>query len=67
MQGSANRPARSVLPVGTSVEVRNRYRGSWSSGFEVADTTERGYWLRRASDRHVLPTPFQPDEIRRAS
>jgi len=67
MQGPANRTPRIVLPVGTTVEVRNRYRGSWSRGFEVADTTERGYWLRRASDRHVLPTPFGPDEIRRAS
>lgn len=67
MQGPAPRPQRRVLPVGTSVEFRNQFRGSWSSGFEVADTTERGYWLRRASDRHVLPTPFEPDDIRRAS
>jgi len=67
MQSQTSPVPRSVLPVGTIVEVRNRYRGSWSSGFEVADTTERGYWLQRASDRHVLPTPFRPDEIRRAS
>jgi len=64
MQGRVDRSEPGVLSVGTPVEVRTRYRGSWTEGFEVARTTEHGYWVRRASDRCLLPAPFHSDEIR---
>ena len=59
---TATRPG---LPVGTPVEVRNRFCSSWSRGFEVAETTRAGYWLRRQSDCYVLPAEFVATEVRR--
>jgi hypothetical protein len=53
--------------VGTAVEVRGRFRGGWSRGFEVAETTHEGYWVRRLSDRYVLPVEFSSYDIRRRS
>jgi hypothetical protein len=64
MQGPPS-PGNSNLPIGTRVEVRTRYRGSWSRGFEVVQATHDGYWLRRESDRSLLPTPFVHDVVRR--
>jgi len=55
------------LRIGTRVEVRGRYTGSWSAGFEIVDTTENGYWLRRDSDQYRLPTPFVSNDVRRRS
>jgi len=57
-------PWRGARPVGTRVEVRSRYHGSWNTGFEISRTTEEGYWLRRESDRYLLPSPFVADDIR---
>jgi hypothetical protein len=56
---------RPDLAVGTSVEVRGHFRGEWSRGFEVADTTHDGYWVRRLSDRSVLPVEFSGRDVRR--
>ena len=54
---------------GTRVEVRSGYRTSWARGFEVADVDRSGegerYRLRRVSDGHVLPEPFDSDALRR--
>ena len=58
---------RPALPVGTPVEVRNNFCSSWSRGFEVAETTTRGYRLRRQSDCYVLPAEFVTSEVRRLS
>jgi hypothetical protein len=58
---------RSSLPVGTAVEVRNNFCAAWSRGFEVAETTTRGYRLRRQSDHYVLPTEFGSSEVRRVT
>lgn len=58
---------RRDLPIGTRVEVRVRYAGSWSAGFAVARATDQGYWLRRDSDQYLLPTPFVSDDVRRRS
>ncbi len=52
------------LPVGTVVEVRERFRGRWSRGFVIAESTSAGYLLRRASDRSVLPTRFTRTDVR---
>lgn len=58
---------RDDLPTGTRVEVRIRFQGSWSNGFEVARVTDGGYWLRRESDGYLLPTSFVADDVRRRS
>jgi hypothetical protein len=51
---------------GTKVEVRTRFDGSWSPGFEVAEVLEDGaYRIRRATDGEVLPSLFDPAEVRR--
>ena len=52
------------LPVGTVVEVRERFRGRWSRGFVIAESTGDGYLLRRSSDRSVLPIRFTPADVR---
>lgn len=53
-----------ALAVGTRVEIRNRFDGSWSAGFEVDGSSGGGYWLRRRSDRTVLPVVFLGDDLR---
>ena len=56
---------RSPLRPGTAVEVRSRFDGSWSTGFEVADVEEGGYIIRRLSDDSLLPVPLPLDDVRR--
>jgi hypothetical protein len=58
---------RDVLPIGTPVAVRTRYQDAWSNGFEVVRVTGDGYWLRRESDRYLLPRAFVADDVRRRS
>lgn len=67
MQPLPSESQRGALTVGTRVEVRSRYQGSWSNGFEVVQTTDEGYWLRRDSDQYLLPSPFVADDVRRRS
>ena len=62
----ANEATALDFGVGTRVEVRDRFCSSWSRGFEVAATTDRGYILRRVSDRYVLPIEFDAGEVCRA-
>ncbi|HVT76862.1 MAG TPA: hypothetical protein VHD87_07510 [Acidimicrobiales bacterium] len=49
------------------VEVRNRFDGSWSHGFEIIETPEvdgpARYRLRRLSDGVVLPELFGAQDI----
>jgi hypothetical protein len=52
------------LAVGTPVDVRNRFVGSWSHGFEIAERTQGGYRVKRLSDDSVLPDVFASDEVR---
>jgi len=47
------------------VDVRNRYQGTWTRGFEVAESTEAGYRIRRLSDGSVLDELFSRDDVRR--
>ena len=55
--------AQTRLRPGTRVDVRVRFDGSWSRGFEV-DSVENGcYVIRRISDGSVLPVLFPADEI----
>ena len=54
-----------ALTAGTRVDVRSRYVGSWSRGFEVAERVdELGYRVRRLSDGAVLPDLLDEDELR---
>jgi hypothetical protein len=53
------------LADGTKVEVRQRYDGRFSKGFEVAGQDADGYRIRRLSDGSVLPVSFARGEIRR--
>jgi hypothetical protein len=52
-----------TLRVGTRVAVQTRL-GRWSSGFEIAEISARGYRLRRVSDDAVLPFDFDAHELR---
>jgi len=52
------------LPRGTRVDVRNRFVGTWSHGFEIAERVDDGYRVRRLSDGSVLPDVFAGDDIR---
>ena len=52
------------IAIGMRVDVRNRFVGSWSHGFEVAERVENGYRVRRLSDNTVLPDVFPVDEVR---
>jgi hypothetical protein len=53
-----------AFAVGTSVDVKNRYVGSWSRGFEIAGHVADGYLIRRLSDGSILPDALAFDEVR---
>ena len=56
---------RRPVRVGSRVEVRNRFDGTWSPGFEVSAVVDDGYRVRRRGDRSELPAEFQADDVRR--
>ena len=64
MERFPDHSSRPDFRVGTEVEVRSHFRGEWSRGFEVAEATHDGYWLRRLSDRYVLPVEFLGHDVR---
>jgi hypothetical protein len=54
------------------VEVRNRFDGRWSGGFEVVEAlTDQGagpnFRVRRSSDGQVLPELFSAEDVVRRS
>ncbi|QXC62867.1 hypothetical protein KSP35_08830 [Aquihabitans sp. G128] len=53
------------LAVGTKVEVRSGFDGSWSTGFAVEEVLEAGYRLRRRSDGQVLPATLPSASVRK--
>jgi hypothetical protein len=61
-------PGSAVLPVGTRVEVRNRFTGNWAAGFKIAEQVQGGefYYVERISDGARLPEPFPAEDVRRA-
>jgi hypothetical protein len=61
---SVTSPELESLSPGRRVEVRNRFTGTWSRGFEIADVVASGYRIRRLSDGSVLPTPFLSEDVR---
>ena len=66
MDHSADHTSRNFR-VGTAIEVRGNFRGEWSRGFEIADETRDGYWVRRMSDHYVLPLQFSGRDVRHVS
>src|ERR1700736_6738245 len=52
------------LPAGVPVQVRNRFDGAWSSGFQLLVAQPNGYLVRRLSDGSVLPVAFAGADIR---
>jgi len=56
-----------LLPVGTRVEVRNRFTGNWSRGFKVhrVDNENLCYELVRTADNTVLLGKFSIEDVRR--
>lgn len=56
---------RTGVAVGSSVAVRTRYLGSWTTGFEIAELLDDGYRVRRVSDGTVLPEVFAFHDIQR--
>jgi hypothetical protein len=55
--------ATDLLP-GTQVEIRNTLDGSWVGGFEIFDTYQGAYRVRRLSDGTVIPCEFSAVVLR---
>ena len=64
MPGYTEQRSVESLVVGTRVEARNRFTGTWSAGFEVDGTSGGGYWLRHLSDGTVMPMILLADDVR---
>lgn len=60
----AEMPGDGPIPVGTRVEVRSRFIGTWSRGFEVAEHRGDRYGIKRLSDQSILPDDFDESEVR---
>ena len=58
-------PADDTFEPGAAIEVRNRFDGRWSKGFEISAVSPEGYRVLRLSDGRELPTLFDPSDIRR--
>ena len=56
-----------ALNAGDKVEVRRKFDAQWAKGFEVAESTEKGFRVRRLSDGEILPVEFSADDVRRES
>ncbi len=56
--------AATPLAAGSRVDVRSRFVGAWTHGFEVAERVEDGYRIRRLSDGSVLSEILGFDEVR---
>jgi hypothetical protein len=52
------------IEAGTEVEVRNRFTGEWSVGFEVVERADGVVHVRRLRDGAILPAGFRDEEIR---
>jgi hypothetical protein len=53
------------LSVGTRVYVRNKYEGTFGSGFEIAEVLATGYLLMRMTDGQVFTEVFAFDDVHR--
>ena len=64
-EGSGTRSFFDDLHPGARVEVRNLFDGTWTQGFEIAETAGDDCHIRRISDGSVLPRTFPRHEVRR--
>ena len=63
--GSMPTARHNLLSSGTPVDVRSRFVGDWSRGFEVAErVADQGYRVRRLSDGTILPDVFDEQDVR---
>ena len=61
------RRARDEL-VGTPIQVKTRFDGSWGRGFEIAEVIVTSgqapsFRVKRVSDGRLLPTLFSVDDV----
>ena len=54
-----------LFDIGDRVEVRRRLDDKWARGFEVLETSDAGYRLRRMSDGVEIPATFPTADIRK--
>jgi hypothetical protein len=54
-----------ALAVGDDILVRNRFLGTWTGGFRVAEVFADGFRLQRLSDNLVFPDVFPFEDVRR--
>jgi len=52
------------LEHGTRVDVRSRFVGAWTHGFEIEEAVDGGYRIRRVSDGSILPDVVSVEEVR---
>ena len=57
-------PSDRGIETGTEVEVRNRFMGEWSVGFEVVGRSNGVVRVRRLRDGAILPAAFCHEEVR---
>ena len=57
-------PSDRGIETGTEVEVRNRFTGEWSVGFEVVGPSNGVVRVRRPRDGAILPAAFRAEEVR---
>jgi hypothetical protein len=62
--GSRSNTSTTSPRVGTKVEVRTRFDGTWTRGFIVAGVADDGYRIKRVNDGTVLPSVFRDEEVR---
>jgi hypothetical protein len=53
-----------AINLGTEVEVRSRFTGEWSVGFEMVGRANGLLQVRRLRDGAILPVGFGHEEIR---
>jgi hypothetical protein len=52
------------LREGTRIELHSTFNNSWITGFEIAESVNGGYRVRRASDGSLLPGFTSADDLR---
>jgi len=52
------------MNIGQKVEVHTSFDDTWAPGFEIAEVTDQGYRVRRASDGALLPNITGESDLR---
>jgi len=67
MQRRPGQPRRAAQRSAPASRFAADTAGRGPARLEISQTTDEGYWLRRESDRSVLPSPFVADDVRQRS